>query len=258
MKAVQSHKHLGPSRWGAILVLVTAVLILIFAFTAFTIDTGYMTLVKAELQNAADASALAAARELNEGQVAVENAAIAVAGSNRAAGAPVAMTQSDVEMGLYNVLTGAFTPGAGNANAVRVTARVKDEPFFFAPVINHQNFDMSAKAISMLNPRDIVFVVDLSGSMNDDTEPCWATEAITDEFTPQGHPNVANDLMQQVYTDFGYGTYPGTSEYIFKPLGVVEDDVAYAEATKDNGPLSLASIDAKYRINVADDEATRR
>ena len=48
-----------------------------------------------------------------------------------------------------------------------------------------------------MNPRDIAFVVDLSGSMNDDTTP--------------GSSTCNTGLMQTVYNEFGFGTYPGSS-----------------------------------------------
>ncbi len=51
--------------------------------------------------------------------------------------------------------------------------------------------------MAAVNPRDIAFVIDLSGSMNDDTTP--------------GSSTSSSSLMQTVYTEFGFGTYPGTS-----------------------------------------------
>jgi hypothetical protein len=54
-------------RRGSIVVLAAAALVVIFAFTSFTIDLGFIALTKAELQNAADSAALGGAQELHNG-----------------------------------------------------------------------------------------------------------------------------------------------------------------------------------------------
>ena len=104
-----------------------------------------------------------------------------------------------------------------------------------------------------------MFVVDLSGSMNDDTEPAWAEATIENEWAPKGYPGIAAELMTDVFDDFGFGTYPGHLEYIGENLpGVPQDRYAYAEMTKDDGSLTDLSIAAQYRIANTDDEATRK
>ncbi len=110
----------------------------------------------------------------------------------------------------------------------------------------------------MLNPRDIAFVVDLSGSMNDDTEPCWSTSLVNSKYAAQGYGTIGNQLMQAVYDDFGFGSFPGTSQYIGAPLGVTANNLAYAELTKDNGPLTNSALDAHYRIGNTDPESLRK
>ena len=54
-------------RRGSILVLSAAMLVAIFAFTSFTVDVGLITVTKAQLESAADASSLAASLELSQG-----------------------------------------------------------------------------------------------------------------------------------------------------------------------------------------------
>lgn len=51
-------------RRGGIVVLAAAILVFLFAFTAFVVDIGYITLTKAELSKTADGAALAAVNEL--------------------------------------------------------------------------------------------------------------------------------------------------------------------------------------------------
>jgi hypothetical protein len=55
---------LMANRRGGVIVLAAAMLVALFAFTAFVVDIGYITLTKAELSKAADGAALAAANEL--------------------------------------------------------------------------------------------------------------------------------------------------------------------------------------------------
>ncbi len=251
-------KKLSESRRGAIAILAVVLLVAVFAFVSLTVDVGHMAVVRTQLQGAADAAALAAAQDIPLGADAVTATAQSMAMRNKAAGSSVTLSESDVELGFFDFSTKAFVADPSSANAVRVTTRVADEKLFFSSIMGTNTFDMNASAIGMLNPRDIVFVVDLSGSMNDDTEPCWATDAITAKYSATGYSNVANDLMQSVYADFGFGTFPGTEQYLGAPLGVPQNNYAYAEMTKDDGPLTATGIAAAYRIFNADDEPTRR
>ncbi len=245
-------------RKGAILVLAAVLMVFVFAFVAFTVDVGYMTLTKGELQNAADSAALAGVMSLGEGEAVARTVAQDFAGRHRAAGSPVVVPNADVRFGRFDFVSKSFVETSTGVNAIRVFTRVTDKPFFFAPVIGQNKFDSSSHATAMLNPRDIVFVVDTSGSMNDDTEPQWATRTINGLYASSGYPNVATPLIQDLYTDLGFGTYPGISQHLGEPLGVPADSYAYAEMTKDNGPLADASIAALYRIAASDTEATRR
>jgi hypothetical protein len=65
--------------------------------------------------------------------------------------------------------------------------------------------------------------------------------------------------MQQVFTDFGFGPYPGTLEYLGATLiGVRQDQNAYADMTKNSGPLTLPTVPVQYRITSSNNEATRK
>jgi hypothetical protein len=90
--------------------------------------------------------------------------------------------------------------------------------------------------------------------MNDDTEPCWATN----ELTGAGHSSVATQMMQDLYTDLGFGTFPGTLAWVGAPAGVTADNRAYANLTKNGGYLTGAAIPSNYRILSTDNEATRK
>jgi hypothetical protein len=246
------------ARSGIILVLAAVVLVVVFAFTAFSVDIGYITHVKGELQNAADAAALAGCREIPYGVSGARLVAAELGLANRAGQLPISIPEGDITPGVFDYLAKSFTPTTVSPNALRVIARASDRTLFFGPAIKSRDFDTHASAIAMLNPREIVFVVDLSGSMNDDTEPCWATDAINAKFGPAGYPSVATPLMNALFADFGYGTYPGMLQHIGQPLGVAADDHALAEMTKDEGPLSDDDLASDYRISNWHSESTRK
>jgi hypothetical protein len=253
----------GRSRRGATIVLAAILLVAMLAMIAFSLDVGYIVLVRTQLQVAADASAMAAVGSLGSPPGEVIDVAKQYAAYHFGGGVPVQLIDKDVEFGNWDTTTRIFAPTAEVGNAIRVTARRDsstngESPLFFANVFGKRSFSMSASAVAMANPRDIAFVVDLSGSMNDDTEPAWATGAINSAFAPKGYPTVGHELMKNVYEDFGFGAYPGAMEYIGKPLGVASDSYAYAEMTKDGGPLTQNSIAAAYRITPTDTEAIRK
>lgn len=245
-------------RRGISLVLIAILIVVLLGVVAFSVDVGYMVMVRTQLQAAADSAALAAARDFDKTRAEIVATAKTYAGYHSAAAQAIALADSDVELGIWDIGTRTFTATGEIGNAVRVTARRQNAPLFFGRVFNQQNFNSDASAVAMVNPRDIAFVVDLSGSMNDDTEPAWATNEINGKFGPQGYPDVAEDLMRDVFADFGYGTFPGTLEYVGAPLGVAPDQYAYAEMTKDAGSLTDAAMPAQYRIYAGDDEATRK
>ncbi|MCA9072335.1 MAG: hypothetical protein KDA84_25595, partial [Planctomycetaceae bacterium] len=185
-------------RMGSILLMSTAVLILILGFVVFSIDVGYIALSKGQLQNAVDAAALGAVQELNPNieteevvanatQVARDIAAMHRAGDH--ANVSIEGNLGDVEFGrrTFDLQTGKYNyewgPDATPFNAVKVTARrtaVLDQqgdlaednqlPLFFGPILGASGATLQTSAIATFQPRDIMLVLDYSGSMNDDSE----------------------------------------------------------------------------------------
>lgn len=256
MRSVMPHKR---SRKGIILVYAAFLMVVVLGFAALAIDIGYIALTKDQLQNAADASALAGAMRMKDGPATVRSAAIDIASRNYLGQKTVSITDSDVELGMYDITTRTFTANETAANSVRVTTRAVDKPLFFAPVIGHRTFTKQAQAIAIINPRDIVFCIDLSGSMNDDTEPCWATETIDLEYAGQGYGNVGTNLMNNLYSDLGFGSFPGTSQYIGQGLsGITNVQAAYYNMTVNGGPLTLSTVASTYKILSTDSQATRK
>ena len=94
------------------------------------IDAGHVFVVAHQLQNAADAAALAGVQVVREGDAAARLAAINMAASNRADGAPVVLVDNptndingDVVVGRYDRATREFRPALLGANSVKAVAR---------------------------------------------------------------------------------------------------------------------------------------
>lgn len=178
----------GKSRRGAVIVLIALLLIPIIGGVALVVDIGSMYVVQAELQTAADAAALAAAGEMAKAtadvylQMGREGAKL-YAGEHDSFSMDggLQLSDADIEFGIAvrDGGTGAWQFQLDDSNpapyAVRVTVRRDGEtnplvPMFFAHVLGVGDQNMSASAASMITPRDIALVVDLSGSMSDDSE----------------------------------------------------------------------------------------
>ncbi len=161
-------------RRGSILVLAAVLMIVILAFTAFTVDIGYIAVTKAQLQNASDSAAMAAAAELpygwgtgatyNADQMASTSrtAAHDVAALNPAGGLDSVYLNGarDVRFGQaqWDAGTGTWTKTWGLApyNMVEVVAR-RDQGtsangdgslnLFFAPVIGSDTAHLTTTSV---------------------------------------------------------------------------------------------------------------
>lgn len=163
------------SRKGGILVLSAACIVVLCALTAFAVDIGYITLTKAQLQNASDAAALAGAADLTSGlgwqntsaataETNARQSAVTIAGLNKAAGNEGVFLDStrDVRFGnrSWNGDSNAWVNSWGTQpyNIIEVTAH-RDQPgnggdrmlsLFFAPVIGTNTAVLTTKTVAGL------------------------------------------------------------------------------------------------------------
>ena len=123
----------SPRERGAITPILAACLAMGLGLLAMTVDLGQLFVAKNELQNIADAAALAGAKKLiqakdsSTGVAAVYcseaiAAAQAVAADNKSLGATLTVSEADVTVGQWNLATGSFTKTGCSANPVEVTA----------------------------------------------------------------------------------------------------------------------------------------
>jgi hypothetical protein len=164
------HNQKRSSRRGAIAPLTAVLLIPLLAVTALAIDLSYLALTRTQLQNAADAAAMAAAAEtvtnkLPSDQANARKWASEFAAMNTAAGSTVGIaSEADVQFGYWNSVTRQLeSPRTSEANvkinAVRVLARRDPAssggavPLFFARVFGVNTWNLQTESIAYVpNP----------------------------------------------------------------------------------------------------------
>ncbi len=179
-RTIKQEKKLSPMqerRRGAMAVLIAVCLPIFLIMAAFSIDVAYMELTRTELRIATDAAARAAGRTLSiaQDQTAAKTAGVAYALKNKVAGNGLVVALSDFEFGESAQANGSgrwvFTPNVTPVNAVRVTGQRTTGSgsgpvnLFFAGVLGQPTFEPVKTAVSTQVDRDIVLVVDRSGSM---------------------------------------------------------------------------------------------
>lgn len=253
------------SRRGVVAVLAAVLMVVMVGMIAFSIDIGYLAVVRSQLQTAADSAALAGAGAMNLSSADVQAIAQQFASANSVSGRSIQLNANDIEYGNWDTSTRLFTPSASLGNAIRVTARTSsatggETPLFFGGIFNMRSVAQQASAIATTNPRDICFVIDLSGSMHDDTNPT-NTDGINSTYASEGYPTIGTELLNQVYQDFGFATtHPNeVSHCIGYTLGVATSKGdPLTQLTSRTGPLSKSTIAAQYRILSTDSSSTRK
>jgi hypothetical protein len=170
---------LGKNEKGATLVLVAICMMVLLGFAAFAIDIGHLVVTKNELQNAADAGALAGAAVLyipnGSGSIMVNAAADQtardIATANKGDNVLLGVNDIDVRRGHWSIAGQVFTPNNNIVlpsingvvdidtlpefvNAVEVISNRRSLPIasFFARVFGIDQFSQSARAIGYLGP----------------------------------------------------------------------------------------------------------
>ncbi|MEM9187187.1 MAG: vWA domain-containing protein [Planctomycetota bacterium] len=164
-------------RRGAILVLIAVIMPVFALMAAFAVDVAWMQLVRTELRTATDAAARAGAKTLSAEQDrgAARAAAVDAASRNLVAGVGLRIDGSDVQFGLSQQASASdpfvFTAGGSPLNAVHVDGRrtagspAGPAPLFFGRMLGVNKFEPVQSATSTMLDRDIVIVIDRSGSM---------------------------------------------------------------------------------------------
>lgn len=147
------------ARRGIVLLYAMVAFIVLCGVVSLAVDYGRVSLIKSELQFAADAAACAAIGQLGNGTAAAQTSVVQLAAANLAEGQPVVLVPStDVEFGTWDSGARAFTvltgSAASSANAVRVTARrtsaTGNAPrLYFAALLGRSSFDVTGHSIAL-------------------------------------------------------------------------------------------------------------
>lgn len=159
------------NRRGIAIVYIALGLIALVGFAALTIDVGYFYVVKSQLQNAADAAALAGAAKLN-GRGPFDNYtaryyAQSFAATNTASNTPVSIDlnasndiNGDIVLGCWtggeNIDTTCAIPSAVKVVARRIQANNNATGTFFGKALGFDSVNITTKAIATSEPANIL------------------------------------------------------------------------------------------------------
>ncbi|MGC8775179.1 MAG: TadG family pilus assembly protein [Chlorobaculum sp.] len=171
MARLCSIKRLHGQR-GVVTILFALVLMVLVGLIALAVDLTRLHLVKAELQNAADAAALAGAGSLIDTSLQTFNWSAATdkaqefADVNSTDGKTIGQHRQEqnvnvaIQPGYWNLITPSFNSntglvthtGDGNIPAVQVTITLSHLKFFFAPILGIPEGTVHATAIAAVSP----------------------------------------------------------------------------------------------------------
>ncbi|PQO31326.1 hypothetical protein C5Y96_13370 [Blastopirellula marina] len=255
------------NRRGVFIVLAAFVMIVLFAFLSLGIDSGLIAMEQTRLQNAVDAAALAASQEITS---AVQSASEGGDPNSISLDHARAMATDVADRnGVYvdsakDVVFGKRTYNEGNGkweiawnqgpyNVVKVTARRDQEnmsardskvPLAFGWAVGTPTIDLRAEAIAFVEARDMVVVLDFSGSMNDDSRYSSISRLgqdnieanMVDIFNAMS-PNVGSLSFEQEYLTI-VGT-PPTSSAAPQNKVTFKDREVYVQSTKNISRVRL-------------------
>ncbi len=222
MKPIRSNGSVYRQR-GSVLPWVVGSLAVVIGFAALAVDVGHILTSHVQLQAITDAATMAGGSGLPLGLAEARARAIDYAGKNTVNGQPVTLNQSDIQFGNWDTATRTFTPVAGSVvadppDAIRISTELSAQrgnsvSHFFARIFNADSSDIRTSSVAFFQARDIVLVLDLSGSMNDDSE--------LRHIDRMGQLQVEANL-HQIWTQLGAPVY-GTMQ--FQPMFVPSDDL---------------------------------
>lgn len=195
---VRACTAMHSDRKGAVMVLGVVALVATLCFVGFAVDLGMINVTKSRMQGTADAVALAAVKEIQvaiqtigtEGGDASSVDAVTAFAVERAGDVAARIAElnglhldpsTDLKFGrrvMHEDGSFGIVWDSGPYNVIKATLR-KDNPdpsapdaklpLAFAPVYGDRTATITASATAYIEPRDIVAVLDYSGSMSYDT-----------------------------------------------------------------------------------------
>jgi Flp pilus assembly protein TadG len=172
-------------RLGGVAPLVAISLVMLLSFVALAVDAGYIYVSRAQMQRAVDASALAGASALPDGEGPAVARAVDAAGRNAVGGTPVSEQEATVIIGRWEGTAREFYPASEGdevtPNAVRVIGARPDVPLFLARVMGNSTTDVVKDAIALSHGAKCIGVWGLQGVTGDGN-------VFTDSYDPDRGP----------------------------------------------------------------------
>jgi hypothetical protein len=152
MRKLSQEKTFRSQR-GVVLVLVALLLVVLIGFVSLAVDVGYLLVKRNELQNAADAAALAGAALLPD-SIAAGNRAIELAEANMSVEENGnVLAEEDISFGIWNFNTRSLDPGSPPDTIQCITRRTEARgnpvPLFFARIFAIETSDISTTAAAI-------------------------------------------------------------------------------------------------------------
>ncbi len=154
-------------RLGGVAPLVAISLVMLLGFVVLAVDGGYIYVSRAQMQRAVDASALAGASALPQGEGLATAHALDAAARNAVGGTPVSAQEATVIIGNWVGTERAFYPASEDdekwPNAVRVIGARPDVPLFFARIMGESTTDVVKDATALTGGAHCLGVWGLEG-----------------------------------------------------------------------------------------------
>ena len=158
-------------RQGSIVVLSALLMCVVMALAAFAIDVGYIEGTETELRRTVDAGVMAGAGELVNGNgPALQEEVLSVMNANHVAGREISPENVNIEVGHWDEDVRQFSVEEHQPSAIRITATQPNTPLFFGRLFGPDQFSITSRAVAVYQPRDIMLVLDYSGSMSFDSK----------------------------------------------------------------------------------------
>ncbi len=259
----------SPKEQGIITPILAACLAMGLAFLALSVDLGQLFVAKNELQNIADAAALAGAKKLiqakdpaNPDLAAVYcseaiSTAQTVAADNRSMGTVMTVSNADVTLGQWNLSTGSFSKTGCSTNPMDVTAIQvtvtrdgTENPSltsFFGGILGSSQMNSSATAVAYLGlagTSSLTIPFGVSTNYPAGQTPYTKVNPILDWLAPR--PAQAANPQTYTWKDLGGSNLDTTRATFIMPNNSERTDLGklqqYIQGPKTSGGLQYPQV----------------
>lgn len=271
MRSMRYPGKRAAARRGSVLPMVAICMVPMIGMLALAIDIGMVAVARSQAQNAADSGAMAGARTItgntgqNLGNAPVNAITAATSNSifgNYVQGSPKSISNPSADTyvsGQVTVQCGGFSyvyndgnpaaegfqltmPGVPTGepySSVQVTVNATS-PTSFGRIFGLNAFNVSATSAAVHRPRDVIIIMDLSGSMRFESLPgCYVDGTGT---AYPHYPNVPRNTSMNpdtVYPQFGHYSATATAALMGNtsyPSTDVSADPSNISTTSNSGP----------------------